>query len=176
MTDDPALLERVRILQDHGRRPGDTNFFNHEVGFKYKMSALQAAIGLAQVERVEELIARKREIFRWYHDALSPLPLILNAEPSGILNSYWMVTAVFPEDFPRRKWRSPVSCPCLALARGLSSTRSLRFQRSGIILRRSLATRIIRSAMRYPRGLSTFPGGADAQSRDGEALRAAVCL
>ena len=103
VTDDPIFLERVRILQDHGRRPGDTNFFNYEIGFKYKMSALQAAIGLAQVERVEELIARKREIFRWYHDALSPLPLILNAEPSGIRNSYWMVTAVFPEDFPKTK-------------------------------------------------------------------------
>jgi perosamine synthetase len=103
VADDPAFLERVHILRDHGRRPGDTNFFNQEIGFKYKMSALQAAIGLAQVERVEELIARKREIFRWYHDALSALPLTLNAEPDGTRNSYWMVTAVFPEDFPKTK-------------------------------------------------------------------------
>jgi perosamine synthetase len=103
VTDDPAFLERVHILRDHGRRPGDTNFFNQEIGFKYKMSALQAAIGLAQIERVEELIARKREIFRWYHEALSALPVTLNAEPDGTRNSYWMVTAVFPEDFPKTK-------------------------------------------------------------------------
>lgn len=103
VTDDPAFLERVHTLRDHGRRPGDTNFFNQEVGYKYKMSALQAAMGLAQIERVEELIAQKRKIFGWYRDALSALPLSLNAEPEGMRNSYWMVTAVFPEDFPKTK-------------------------------------------------------------------------
>jgi perosamine synthetase len=103
VSDDPAFLERVHTLRDHGRKPGDTNFFNQEVGFKYKMSALQAAIGLAQIERVEELIARKRTIFRWYRDALSALPLTLNAEPEGTRNSYWMVTTVFPEDYPKTK-------------------------------------------------------------------------
>jgi len=38
-------------------------FFNTEVAFKYKMSDLQAALGLAQLERLGELVARKREIF-----------------------------------------------------------------------------------------------------------------
>jgi dTDP-4-amino-4,6-dideoxygalactose transaminase len=37
-----------------------------EVAYKYKMSALQAAFGLAQLERIEELVARKRKIFPWY--------------------------------------------------------------------------------------------------------------
>jgi perosamine synthetase len=103
VTDDAALFERCCILRDHGRRPGDTYFFNQEIGFKYKMSALQAAIGLAQMERIEELIARKRLIFDWYRDALAGLPLTLNAEPEGVRNSYWMVTAVFPTDFPLGK-------------------------------------------------------------------------
>ena len=97
VTDDDKLFERCCILRDHGRRPGDTFFFNQEIGFKYKMSALQAAIGLAQMERIEELIARKRDIFNWYREALAGLPLTLNAEPEGVRNSYWMVTAVFPE-------------------------------------------------------------------------------
>ena len=46
-----------------GREPGDVQFFNTEVGYKYKMSSLQAALGLGQLERIEELVARKRDIF-----------------------------------------------------------------------------------------------------------------
>lgn len=104
VTDDPAFYERCMILRDHGRRPGDTFFFNQEIGFKYKMSALQAALGLAQIERIDELMARKQQIFRWYEEALAGLGLTLNAEPEGTLNSYWMVTAVFPRDFGMDKF------------------------------------------------------------------------
>jgi perosamine synthetase len=94
--DDEALLGRVRILQDHGRLPGDTWFFNAEVGFKYKMSSMQAAFGLAQLERVDELVARKREIFGWYREALADVAgVTLNQEPPGVKNTYWMVTALF---------------------------------------------------------------------------------
>jgi perosamine synthetase len=103
VTDDAALHERCMILRDHGRRPGDTFFYNQEVGFKYKMSALQAALGLAQIERINELMARKQEIFGWYKEALAGLDLTLNAEPEGTFNSYWMVTAVFPRDFRMNK-------------------------------------------------------------------------
>lgn len=103
VTDDAALYERSMILRDHGRRPGDTFFFNQEIGFKYKMSALQAALGLAQMERIDELMARKQEIFRWYKEALAGLDLTLNAEPEGTFNSYWMVTAVFSRDFKMNK-------------------------------------------------------------------------
>jgi perosamine synthetase len=96
LTDDDALAARVRVLQDHGRRPGDTWFYNAEVAFKYRMSSLQAALGLAQIERVEELVARKREIFGWYRDGLHGVDgITLNQEPAGTKNSYWMVTAVF---------------------------------------------------------------------------------
>ena len=48
-------------------------FFNDEIAFKYRMSSMQAALGLAQLERVEELVARKREIFRWYEEGLGDL-------------------------------------------------------------------------------------------------------
>ncbi|MBX3446891.1 MAG: DegT/DnrJ/EryC1/StrS family aminotransferase [Parvibaculaceae bacterium] len=95
VTNDDHLHQRVMTLRDHGRPPGDKLFLNTEVGFKYKMSALQAAFGLAQIERVEELIARKREIFNWYREALNGLDgITLNAEPQGTLNSYWMVTVI----------------------------------------------------------------------------------
>lgn len=95
VTDDDALFERVSILRDHGRHPGDTSFQNHEVAFKYKMSSLQAALGHAQLGRLHELVDAKRRIFGWYRDRLGPDPrLTLNAEPPGVHNSYWMSTVV----------------------------------------------------------------------------------
>lgn len=95
VTDNPDLLARVQKLRDHGRPPGDRFFLNDEVAFKYKMSAVQAALGIAQMERIETLIAHKRQVFGWYSDRLSRIPgLQLNAEPHGVANSYWMVTAV----------------------------------------------------------------------------------
>jgi perosamine synthetase len=95
VTDDTALHQRVLFLHDHGRKPGDRMFRNQEIAFKYKMSAFQAAFGLAQLERVDELIQRKREIFSWYRKHLGQIPEIaLNFEPAGTKNSYWMVTVV----------------------------------------------------------------------------------
>src|SRR5581483_4503772 len=96
-TDNEELVERVRFLADHGRRSGDHSFRSAEVAFKYRMSALQAALGLAQTERLAELVAKKREIFSWYLPRLGGL-LQLNAEPLGSFNSYWMTTALLPED------------------------------------------------------------------------------
>ncbi len=96
LTDDEALHRRCLTLRDHGRNPGDTDFFNIEVGFKYRMSSLQAAMGLAQVERLAELIGFKRELFRLYAEQLTDLPQItLNREAPEVLNTYWMVTTIF---------------------------------------------------------------------------------
>ena len=96
VSDDDQLMARADVLRDHGRRPGDVAFFNHEVAFKYKMSALQAAFGCAQLARVDEIVQRKRAIFSWYQQRLADLPgLTLNPQPEGVENSYWMVTAIF---------------------------------------------------------------------------------
>jgi perosamine synthetase len=96
VADDGALIERALVLRDHGRRPGDHSFRNQEVAYKYKMSALQAALGLAQLERIDEMVSKKRQIFDWYRSAIADAPGVqLNAEPEGTRNSYWMVTALF---------------------------------------------------------------------------------
>ncbi|MFC1515420.1 DegT/DnrJ/EryC1/StrS family aminotransferase [Thermodesulfobacteriota bacterium] len=95
VTDDEEIYKRVLFLRDHGRKPGDVMFFNHEVAYKYKMSAMQAAMGLAQIERIEELVERKREIFSWYQEELSGVDcLTLNAQKIGTKNSYWMITVI----------------------------------------------------------------------------------
>lgn len=97
VTADPALYEAVLTLSNHGRARNQTRqFWPDMVGFKYKMSNLQAAIGCAQLERIEALTARKREILAAYRTRLSGVPgLSMNPEPAGTVNGAWMPTAVF---------------------------------------------------------------------------------
>ena len=94
LCDDEALWQRMLFLRDHGRLPGDVTFRSAEVAWKYKMSEFQAAFGRVQLDRIEELIARKRQIFGWYAERLADAPLTLNVERPGDRNTYWMVTAV----------------------------------------------------------------------------------
>ena len=92
------------MLRDHGRQPGDKSFFNERIAYKYKMSSMQAALGLAQLERIDELIARKREIFSWYRRELEGIEgVTLNHEAPGTMNTYWMVTAVLDEKYGLKK-------------------------------------------------------------------------
>ena len=96
VTDREDIRERVLVLRDHGRRPGDKQFWNTEVAHKYKMSALQAALGLAQLERINELLARKDEIFGWYQERLGGVPsLRLNWQAPDTRSTWWMVTVAW---------------------------------------------------------------------------------
>ena len=89
------IYHRALFLRDHGREPGDRWFCNTEVAFKYRMSPVQAALGLAQTERMDQLVKRKRDIFAWYADELANEQSIqLNTQNPGTLNTYWMVTAI----------------------------------------------------------------------------------
>jgi len=95
VTQDESLYEKVLTLSNHGRARGQTKqFWPDVVGFKYKMSNIQAAIGCAQMERIDELIAAKRNIFFYYADYLRGLPLKMNPEPEGTQNGYWMPAIV----------------------------------------------------------------------------------
>ncbi|MCW7540531.1 DegT/DnrJ/EryC1/StrS family aminotransferase [Aquabacterium sp. A7-Y] len=95
VTHDEALHERVLCLSNHGRSPKQPRQFWPDVlGFKYKMSNLQAAVGCAQVERLDELIAAKRAVFHAYAERLSQLPLTMNPQPDGTVNGYWMPSIV----------------------------------------------------------------------------------
>ena len=84
-------------LSNHGRARGQTSqFWPDVVGFKYKMSNVQAAIGCGQLERIEELETRKREILQRYRELLAGRPgVAINPEPPGTRNGAWMPTVVF---------------------------------------------------------------------------------
>ena len=97
VTSDANLYEQVLTLSNHGRARGQTKqFWADMVGFKYKMSNIQAAIGCAQMERIEDLIGRKHEILQIYRNGLEGLEAIsMNPEPPGVTIGGWMPTVVF---------------------------------------------------------------------------------
>lgn len=93
-TNDEQLYSRARFLGDQAKHP-TRRFYNEEVGYKFRLSNIQAAFGLAQMERLEEIVEKKRQIFRWYREELAGVKeLTLNPELPGVRNNYWMVTPV----------------------------------------------------------------------------------
>lgn len=99
VTNDADLHERCVTLSRHGQSlSAERQFWADVAGYKFRISNVQAAIGCAQLARIEELIARKRAIFQSYAHRLKNLPLTMNAEPSGTVNGYWMPTVVFNEE------------------------------------------------------------------------------
>jgi perosamine synthetase len=67
---------------------------------------MQAALGYAQLKRIDELVNKKREIFSWYKARLDNIPFLnMNAEPGGTKNSYWMTSVIIDEklDWPKLK-------------------------------------------------------------------------
>ena len=106
VTHDDAIHERVLFLRDHGRPPGDSSFRNEEIAFKYRMNGVTAALGVAQMERIDALIDYKRKIFGWYQARLENLAGVsLNTEPAGVENSYWMVTTILDPALGLDKFR-----------------------------------------------------------------------
>jgi len=127
VTDREDVYQRSLVLRDHGRRPGDKMFFNTEIAYKYRMSSMQAALGLAQLERIDELVARKRQIFSWYRTQLADTGgVTLNYEAPGTKNTYWMVTAILDQKFKITKdlllkWMSEINVDCRPFFHPLSS-------------------------------------------------------
>jgi perosamine synthetase len=103
VTSDSEIYEKVLTLSNHGRSHSQKRqFWPDMVGFKYKMSNIQAAIGCAQIERIDALIARKRQIFHAYQEGLAPLSDIVSMNPElpGTVNGYWMPTLVAQSGVP----------------------------------------------------------------------------
>lgn len=93
VTNNDELYKKVYSLWDQGRTPG--TFWINETGWKYKMSNIQAALGLGQLERADDLIEAKRRIFSWYAEGLKDVSHIkLNYELPWARSICWM-TSIF---------------------------------------------------------------------------------
>ncbi len=90
-TNDEKLYQRMTYLRDHAMSKSK-RYWHTEVGFNYRITNLQAALGLAQLERIDEILAKKKTIFEWYQAGLKHTKGIrLNQQANWAKNVYWMV-------------------------------------------------------------------------------------
>ena len=103
VSNDDDLFNKAVFYGDHGRDP-NRPLAAVEVGYKYKMSNIQAALGLAQIERADELVERKREINKHYQKNLSGIDSIrVTNDLPGCKSIHWMTSIeVVGADFDRR--------------------------------------------------------------------------
>jgi perosamine synthetase len=98
-TSDIEIVERAQSLRNLAF--GESNKFMHEdIGFSYRLTNLQAAIGCGQLERIEQAVTRKRNIAEYYGRRLRDVPgLQLPVEESYARNVYWMYHILLREEF-----------------------------------------------------------------------------
>jgi perosamine synthetase len=99
VTNNDSLFEKVKIINNHGEIPGK-KFWQESIGHTYEMSNIQAALGLAQLERVEQFVKKKRKIFDWYFKRLNDIEGIsMNFERQNTLSNRWMSSLILDNDF-----------------------------------------------------------------------------
>jgi perosamine synthetase len=98
LVDDDELAERARRLRNLGFQPG-RRFLHAELGFNFRLTNMQAALGLAQIERMDSIVARKRRMGHDYTERLSEVPgLELQVQQPWARGVYWMYGLVVRED------------------------------------------------------------------------------
>ncbi len=97
VTDDSALAARIRSLCDLGRAPGRA-YVHDRMGYNFRMSAMQAALGLSQLARIDRYVARRRRTASIYADRLGTHPRVtFRDEPAGFAGSHWMSAILLPD-------------------------------------------------------------------------------
>lgn len=100
VTDDDGLAERCRSLRNLAMKP--RRFIHDELGWNFRMTNLQAAVGLAQLERLDEFLPRKRRIFERYWELLAGVRALELPVPSTdyASNVNWVFGVVIRDDVP----------------------------------------------------------------------------
>ena len=106
-TNDPAIAKRMQLLRSHGitREPSDMwthqpaawEYEQQTLGFNYRLTELQAALGLSQLQRIEAFVARRMQLAARYSDLLSALPVLLQHQ-SDAVKSAWHLQVVQIKD------------------------------------------------------------------------------
>lgn len=95
---DPTAGARAKILRDHGMDPNQ-RYWHVEIGYNYRLTNLQAAIGVAQLEQIDRFIQYKLKLAASYRRYLGSIPgFHLPAERSGIRNVYWLFSLTIDPD------------------------------------------------------------------------------
>ncbi len=96
LTNDSADAEYARTLANQARRHYQ-EYLHDEIGYNYKMTNLAAAMGLAQLERLEGFVDRKAEIWQYYQEAFAGTDIGFIAYPEGVRPNHWLVTIQHPD-------------------------------------------------------------------------------
>jgi perosamine synthetase len=97
-TNDDALAARIRMLKNHGMDP-KRRYWHPVVGYNYRMTNVQAAIGLAQMERVDWHLEQRRELVSWYRHELGNAPgFVWQQEKPWARHVWWMRTVVLGDE------------------------------------------------------------------------------
>lgn len=97
---DKAVAERATMLRDHGMNKS-RRYWHEEVGYNYRLTNLQAAIGVAQFERLEDFVSAKRRIAKVYNEALEQFEYFQRpVEHAGTVHSYWLYTFLVKPEAP----------------------------------------------------------------------------
>jgi len=101
LTDDSGLAERCRALRNLCFKP-EQRFIHDELGWNLRMTNMQAALGVAQLERLDEFVARKRAMGKRYQELLRDVPGLQLPKPAidGAENIYWVFGLVLDDDVP----------------------------------------------------------------------------
>jgi len=98
LTDDPQLAEKARSMRNLCFQ-SDRRFYHEEVGYNFRITNMQAALGLAQLERIEQIVARKRWIGQEYTRRLRGIRGVqLPVEEAWARSVYWMYGLVLSEE------------------------------------------------------------------------------
>ena len=105
-TNNKKIYETAKKIAHHGmsKYTLQKTFWSEEIGFNYDWTNMQAALALAQFQRLEELVKNKRKAFRWYKKRLSGIDGIqLNSEEKYVKNTFWVVTAILDKKYEMKK-------------------------------------------------------------------------
>ena len=98
---DDALADKAKYLSTTAKRPHKWEFFHDELGYNYRMPALNAALGCAQMDKLSGFVEQKRELASRYAEAFAELEgLRFVTEPEGCRSNYWLNTLVLDKDGP----------------------------------------------------------------------------
>jgi perosamine synthetase len=100
VTNDAYLAERLRLLRGQGQHP-TRRYWHVELGFNYRMTNICAAIGLAQMERLDQILERKRSIAARYRQRLQNQGVLFQARHPEVKSGEWLATVLLPDEIDR---------------------------------------------------------------------------
>lgn len=97
VTNDTALADRIRLLRDHGMSR-ERKYFHPVIGYNYRLTNIQAALGVAQMERIDGILQTRREAADFYRSELGHLPgIVLPPEEPWAENIFWLYSILVDE-------------------------------------------------------------------------------